>query len=1324
MYTLYEKFKTSSPSVYDVIKQELAGNNAIKSYHQVIIEWNHNAYTKISEIGCFNNAGQTDSGCQNIKYSDAHIETDISREKNSPLLSIFEINRPQPGIIKSIYLDSMVSGNKTLAGESSSLFVKNMFNMSSSNPRLYPMGNESSFKYWSSGRTKNGISVGTSDTNWLIDYAAPYIIYSNNIWTNKVSIKTQKHLGYVKSFDIDAYIDNVGWVTIYTEDNTSSLSEGILDIYYDPSTSTWIKYVNNIDSPDEKTVFDFTLNNGSISGAVKIKGLRFRAKKMSQKFIPLEMIELSPRLVADITNYVADFDINSEMQNSSYGLPIGSIVSSNGSITISNTDGAFSKNNSNSIIHNLLKPNVEIKLYQKLIVNNNTYRFPLKTLYTDIWNEGDNSTVNVSLEDYFKFFKERSAPDILIANKSGVPTSVALLMLMDNIGFNSFIFQKTSTGKDGDKEDVVLDFFYSKKEQTVMEVLESLAISTQTSIYMDASNNLVAMTKEKSILKQKIKDFWIYGNDQTIVKDGISYISNISGFQETFEPPITDINIEYNDIGLAKQPVSALVTKDDVNDSIKRALEDPSFSVSLVDSDFRNSGGLLWEATNKKEKTENVLAAAILTQDIPSSGIYAHLNNRSNPNNLTPNPNLVFTSKSNKEALITELADNTDDGIRSRMNIVLDKNYIHTFSKTSYSGYVRIDQEIIKYNGIMFLISNPKYNSYKKQVFFNEQEYNQALSSLAQGGSLEPQSLILDIEVTETLNFSDSSKYDFVITGDGRGENNTEVKAHKGINTHKLFLQENEDWKRNGVMLYNTSLDKAIINNLTVSTKTDTYINNQTMKTTKFLESYTANLKLSGPKCFGAVSSNKKFDTSNVNILPISDPSEQVITGIFKQIKTSNGTKVRVSRLGTRMRLIYDVPKNVQKGSKSINSGVTAGIAWDVYITKNGVTGYFLEVEDVGTINGSQLSSNNLGNMRLYKISKNNGKFNAILLGTSWVNVTNTSWSGLEQRGQADGKSQTTIFDLDILISRSSSSSQFDVYWEGQNVLTARDTKNRTLDVDIASTIGLFVRGQSSAIYEHVYAYSGAEGIVPTDVGTQEITYFSDNKQEFNRCYLPSGVTRQNGTDGKKHYMYFEDFGKLVREVKKFDIRYDNVALNPQLISISRTSRYYQVSDFKTTNHGASFWVHNTGNSAITLDGTSGTPLYVFGFPLVERNPGSIKSSEFLEKQNYETDINDKYNANRKLYGKQELQLSGQFINNRLQAKSLAKWVINNLSKERKTLKVDIFANPLLQLGDKVGLLYSDKYYTNEQTTYTITSISYSVKNNGPEMSITLRECV
>jgi len=286
------------------------------------------------------------------------------------------------------------------------------------------------------------------------------------------------------------------------------------------------------------------------------------------------------------------------------------------------------------------------------------------------------------------------------------------------------------------------------------------------------------------------------------------------------------------------------------------------------------------------------------------------------------------------------------------------------------------------------LVSNPKYNSYKTKIIFSSEEYNYTKSSLKQGSSLEPLALILDIQTEETQNSLDEEKIDILVTGDGRGINNTEVSEHKGINTHKSFLEQNSDWKRSGVRLYGAGANIDILTkNLTVSNKTETFFNNQTMRTTKFLQGYTGNLKLSGPKCKGTVTQNRKYNLTDKNLLPSSDPSENIITGIFKQIKNKDGTKVVVNRFGTRMKLIYDVPKNVSKGDKSINSGMIAGVSWDVSVKKNGITGYFLEVEDVGTINGHQLASANFGNMRLYKITQNNGNYIPTVIAESWVNV-------------------------------------------------------------------------------------------------------------------------------------------------------------------------------------------------------------------------------------------------------------------------------------------------------------------------------------------------
>ena len=175
---------TGNAEIDKKIKQSIAGDQKLNSNHQVIVEWNYNAYTPISEIGCFykdktSYKKDLHYGVQAYYYSDDVTELDKNREVYAPLKSIFDINRPKPGIIHSIYLNGFEK--KSISG-SSNLSIQDTFNVSVDNPRLYPLSKDSIFKYWSSGRTLGKNKVGLSEEDYTINYAAPYIEYSNPIY--------------------------------------------------------------------------------------------------------------------------------------------------------------------------------------------------------------------------------------------------------------------------------------------------------------------------------------------------------------------------------------------------------------------------------------------------------------------------------------------------------------------------------------------------------------------------------------------------------------------------------------------------------------------------------------------------------------------------------------------------------------------------------------------------------------------------------------------------------------------------------------------------------------------------------------------------------------------------------------------------------------------------------------------------------------------------------------------------------------------------------------------------------------------------------------
>jgi hypothetical protein len=1468
---------TGNTELNAAIKTELASSSSLKSTHQVIAEWNYNAYTPYSSIGCLLANGTTDDGYQNYTYTagddTAVTNTDIERIKYTPLKDIFKTNRPNPGIVHGVINTKLVydayAGNKAgtfkpINGDADSLAITRIFNLISEDTRVYPISKNSAFKYWSSIRQKGGTTIGVSSKTetsgeYVITDASPFIIYEDTIYVNKIVVKTQKHQGYAKSFKIQGMISGT-WTDLYTSTNSNVLQDGILNIYHQ-GAGVWSEYTAVIDAPNEKVVTSFSKSSLD-SNIVALTGVRFLVQKMSQPSIPVEVIELSPRLVADITNSVTNLDIRSSVGNSAYGLPIGSVVSSSGSLSLSDYDSFFNKNNNDSILQNILKPNVEIKIYQKLTIENNLYRFPLKTMYTGIWEDADSLVVTTNLEDYFKFFREAAAPDLMIANNTGVPTSVALLMMLDNVGFTGFRFEKTSN--DNDYEDVVMDFFYSKKEQTVLEVLESVAISTQTSIYMDVDNELIAMTKEKMIAPET-KDFWFIGNDgisektdniviaitkyagngtttitgtspnnhgfsigekitisgavgtqQTklngtwtiasiptnktftfVVASSVSsgdltedlgvtrlvvfYISNIQSFSESSEPPITDVNIDFNGLGLEKKSLSLINSNDDKK---QQHLESPNFGASFVNKDLRYTLDIVWQPGNDKGKSDNYLAAAAIIKDIPEQKPFDFFTDKTESANSKQDAIRQFYARSNEA--------------KQNLCINLDKEMINTFIN-SYSGYVMIDTEIIRYNGILFFMSNPRERTFKKKILFSVEEYNFEKSKLRQGGSIEPEALIVYLDLETDIDSVDPSKNVYTLISDGRGQNKTEITAHKAVDTSKEFMQDRaaDDWQKYAVQLWGPkrAVPTSIINSLTVTNRIDNFISNKTtgaLMTSKSVPGYvkissarsSGNIpnrkrpgssisgtlngstltvseadrlrlsvgstltKVSGTGVFGTetevksiVSSTKVkvtpeegitngslvFSTNNSDFLPIESVSEQIVSGIFKTIKVK-GSKIPIRRIGTRMRLVSDVPKNVDAGQTLIKDSCIAGIGWSIAATskgsKSGITGYFVEIEDVGKIDADSLLNENYRNLRFYKVVYEDNKHVPKLIRNVWVNVSSTPSTAPDMGtaitdAKGGGKTYAQIFDLEVVIRDKGNLRYYEIYWDDQQVISASETKPSAE----SSVAGFITRGQSSAIYEYLYVSSSPDDVI---IDKQSPILTKNKNQKLSsvagRGMLPDSLMQV--IDNSKVLVYFEDFGRYAREVKKFDTRFDSPSLKPTLISLSDVNPNYYVSDFQPSSFGASFWLYNTASSAIQIDESSQTPLWISAFALKNINPGTVQSSKLVEKEEYAKEDSDRYTINRNVYGKQEIMISGDFINNLEQARSLATWITDNLSKERKSISLSIFPNPILELGDKVGLLYSDKLYNDSTKTYTISSISHTISNSGPTMNIEIRECV
>ena len=309
-------------------------------------------------------------------------------------------------------------------------------------------------------------------------------------------------------------------------------SRGTLRVWngftYDELTPVYKWFIGS-DGVYENTHFvtDFTnpsYYNQSGSGErvyrefVWIKGIRVLVETMNTPETPLELIEISPRLVANLSDNLIGFDITKALSDlSSSALPVGQIMAGIGSVDLFDDDNSFNPNNewdfgraTGSIIAKYIDKNIKFVFYEVIKkVNDSNYYVPIKTMYSENFPERDAQTgqTSLTLRDFYFHFEAVKAPQILITEAS---LSQAVCLLLDSIGFSNYVFKRLES-----ESDPVIPYFFIPPDQSVAETLSQIARSTQSAMFFDEFNNLVVMTKEYLLDEspERIPDATLYGSN-------------------------------------------------------------------------------------------------------------------------------------------------------------------------------------------------------------------------------------------------------------------------------------------------------------------------------------------------------------------------------------------------------------------------------------------------------------------------------------------------------------------------------------------------------------------------------------------------------------------------------------------------------------------------------------------------------------------------------------------------------------------------------------------------------------------------------------------
>jgi hypothetical protein len=1061
-----------------------------------------------------------------------------------------------------------------------------------------------------------------------------------------------------------------------------------------------------------------------------ISGLRIVTETMNIPDATLDLIELSPRLATDLSDKTESFGITKSASDlGTSGLPVSQLLAATGSVNLFDYDQAFFSNNSQSIVKDYLSQKVQFKFYEVIKdVNGQDVSVPIKTMYSESFPETKSAdrSVSVELRDLFYYFESQTAPQLLIPNSL---SSYAIALLLDSIGFSNYVFKRLE-----DEPELEIPFFFVEPDVTIAQVLNNIAVSTQSAMFFDEYNNLVVMSKNymmpdpdarpTSMVLYGTKDFSPVGeikNQKT--KTSLSNIENIASQEkQIFNSGSINYTSRYiqRSYGTLKQA--------SVLDRQKSWIYKPA---------------LLWEiAPTEQTKPINDEVSA------QSSYVLGAIPLNSNLSSEIP--------RVENGRVVNNIID-LGDGV---------------YWITRYNGYLYANGEIIKYDAVQFSVPGLTANVEDPDIdgdnvwITSVQEYSKYFAKIPFNGKMFPTGLV---RIFAEPKYETVNGFTFLQDGEvekhGRGQFDTERIGHEaGLSLH---WSSNEN-VRGCLMDFRYISDPKL--DIPETEIGNSGINHQRARDTSrsgliknfLLSDYREEVEKEPSYPATVQSSALVFNGSS--FASTENPLEH-ISYVYKNLED------RFVHYGTRMRIIgktenseirgqspvggdtYYTPSETRSDQPAAVAGASGGLALSVNPDTN--VGYYFELIALTDPSMQQYQDTSVSNMLFYKIKKKPGSSD------SEKAIPVLLWSGIGDILVDDGKftgqsrlnaeEKTTVYDMAVEYEDIGSTRRFYLYVN--NVIVASvDDKD---PLPKYNNMALFVRGSSEVMFENIYALANNYSQNTTfSLGTVAASAFDAKEISANKSfqkYALSGLIQSTYLSGlgplepPKYKIYFEEFGTIMREAAYFNIRYDKAypALYAKISPTFNRVKGYTVSNFFGKSYGAEFLIFNATDTALSLDSTSGNYLRIQGVTFTQESTNELTVDEYFNNKTRSSTI--KLNGDSTLYspvkareeyfdmkisrmehGTNAFSLESPYIQSHDAAEDMMAWMVNKIMKPSKSVGVKLFANPMLQLGDIVQIDYKNENGINEISEYddrfVVYHIEYKRDADGPSMDVFLSE--
>jgi hypothetical protein len=1108
-----------------------------------------------------------------------------------------------------------------------------------------------------------------------------------------------------------------------------------------------------------------------------INGVRIVIETMNKEGSTFDLIEMSPRLAADITERTTSFNIKKPASDLGVsGMPVGDLLVSTGNIEIFDFDDAFNEANTNSIIGKYSNHNLQIKFYEQVkdvpqvdgngdVVGFASYFIPMKTMYADGFpsvNSGDR-TVKIELRDMFIKFESTIAPEIVIRNAS---VSYAISLLLDNIGFSNYIFKRNA-----DEKEVTIPFFFIPPNTSVAEVLKSIAISTQTAMFFDEYNNFVMMSK--------------------------NYI------MPTVEERSTDMTL----IGTNDQEKSGIVKNKLINGRTKLA---NIIQLASEENKIYNNGNITY-TTRYIQKERNFLTNPSIMEKDYSWKYKPVLLWQVTPENSRISYNDELATESSYALAAVALKSDLSAEVPTVVNNVLQNNVMDLGESVSnllrYSGYFYANGEIIRYDAIEYSITGNETGDASRSSSYNVwiadvQDYQREFSKLKFNGKMYPTGLVRIY--AEPFYETDASNPSIVklkngpVAKHGRSQFATGVKDSSG-NFVPVSHQAGLDpyWKEESTIAgcemqsqymftqskftgptTNGIAGKIVTPGSNQETNVDQLAKKGARRTgilknyqgtpNKLVEenSYKQEIPGSGLVQSSAfvLSGPNNFSEWTVKPINFISYAYKTLTNKF----THFGTRIRIAgtiensadKIQTAIgsSTYYDILNGSKQEALNVSGG-SGGLG--VLVNPDTNSGYYFELVALSQENSLKDANNepiSLSDMFFYKIKKDSANANAIPV-VLWEGVGNIviGDDNFVNAGRVTETSVLPDYDISVEYKQLGSALRFYLYVNGRLLTTVDDPNPETDEagnVKLYNNVAMFVRGTAKCIFQNIYALgNNYSDNTMQKIDTPVNSVFGDteiNVSEALSKYALNGFVQSvylssiNPNTPPKENIYFEEFGTIMREAAYFDIKYEKAypSFRSLILPTFNRVKSYVTSSFMPTAYGAEFIIFNATDSTISLADDSENYLQISGITFTQATQNQLSVDQYFNKKGelsnptYVTSttvesplkIKESFNDikfSRQKYGMLEFSLDAPYIQSHDDAYDLMGWLLSKVTSPRKAIGIDLFGMPTIQLGDIVEVDYTNKdsnEVVSSSSRFVVYNIEYSKSVEGPSMTVYLSE--